>query len=75
LRLTLPEGSHLRVFAEYDSSGRWEQLFGITGYGTRAFTLPVRPVRCDHMRLRLEGDGPMKLFSITKSIEQGSDVR
>lgn len=75
LRLTLPEGSHLRVLAEYDSSGRWEQLFGITGYGTRAFTLPVRPVRCDHMRLRLEGDGSMKLFSITKTIEQGSDVR
>lgn len=75
LRLTLPEGSHLRVLAEYDSSGRWVQLFGITGQGTQAFTLPVRPVRCDHMRLRLEGDGPMKLFSITKTIEQGSNVR
>ena len=75
LRLTLPEGSSLRVSAEYDSSGRWVQLFTVTGHGTRAFTLPVRPIRCDHMRLRLEGNGPMKLFSVTKTIEQGSDVR
>lgn len=75
LRLTLPQGSTMRVSAEYDSSGLWEQLFTVTGHGTRAFTLPVRPVRCDHMRLRLEGRGAMKLFSITKTIEQGSDVR
>ena len=75
LRMQLTEGAHLRVLAEYDSSGRWEQLFVVRGQGRRAFTLPVRPIRCDHMRLRLEGDGQMKLFSITKTIEQGSDVR
>ena len=75
LRLTLPIGASLRVMAEYDSSGRWLHLFTIQGHGTQAFTLPVRPVRCDHMRLRLEGEGPVKLFSITKTIEQGSDVR
>lgn len=75
LRLTLPEGSYLRAFAEYDSDGRWAHLFTVTGHGTRAFALPLRPVRCDHMRLRLEGSGPMKLFSVTKTIEQGSDVR
>lgn len=75
LRLSLPEQSQLSCYAEYDSSGRWKHLFTITGRGTKAFTLPVRPVRCDHMRLRLEGTGPMKLFSITKTVEQGSDVR
>lgn len=75
LRLTLPEGSSLSCLAEYDSKGNWKHLFTVHGHGTTAFTLPVRPVRCDHMRLRLEGCGPMKLFSITKTIEQGSDVR
>lgn len=75
LRLQLPEGSYLQVLAEYDSSGRFVPLFSVHGQGMRAFTLPVRPIRCDHMRLRLEGSGPMKLFSITKTIEQGSDVR
>lgn len=75
LRLQLPEGACLRAYAEYDSSGRWTQLFTIHGHGMRAFSLPVRPARCDHMRLRMEGEGPVKLFSITKTIEQGSDVR
>ena len=75
LRLELPEQSQLSCYAEYDSSGNWEQLFAVEGQGTRTWTLPVRPVRCDHMRLRLEGLGPMKLFSITKTVEKGSDVR
>lgn len=75
LRLTLPIGASLQVEAEYDSSGEWSPPLSIQGNGTRAFTLPIRPVRCDHMRLRLSGKGPVKLFSITKTIEQGSDVR
>ena len=75
LRMQLPERSQMSCWAEYDSSGRWVHLFTVTGHGTKAFTLPVRPVRCDHMRLKIEGRGPMKLFSITKTIEQGSDVR
>jgi len=75
LRLQLPTGAHLRALAEYDSSGRFVQLFSIHGQGMQAFSLPIRPVRCDHMRLRLEGEGPVKLFSITKTIEQGSDMR
>lgn len=75
MRMTLPRGSQMSCYAEYDSSGRWEKLFTLAGQGTKAFTIPVRPVRCDHMRLRLEGTGEMKLFSITKTIEQGSDVR
>lgn len=75
LRMQLAAGSQFRCWAEYDSSGRWIHLFTVNGRGTRAITLPVRPVRCDHMRLKLEGIGEMKLFSVTKSIEQGSDVR
>ena len=75
LRLMLPEYSQLSCYAEYDSSGCWEHLFAIAGQGTRAFALPIRPKRCDHMRLKLEGTGTMKLFSITKTMEQGSDVR
>lgn len=75
LRLMLPENSQLSCYAEYDSSGCWEYLFTIAGQGIRAFALPVRPKRCDHMRLKLEGTGAMKLFSITKTMEQGSDVR
>lgn len=60
---------------EYDSSGTWEQLFTMSGASLRSFTVPIRPQRCDHMRIRIEGIGNAKIFSITKTIEQGSDGR
>lgn len=75
LRMTLPVGSQLSCYAEYDSSGRWELLFTINGCGTRSFSLPVRLIRCDHFRLKLQGVGDFRLFSRTDTIKQGSDVR
>lgn len=74
LRLSIGIGTRVRIFAEYDSSGSWEPLATITGTRLGTFTLPVRPRRCDHLRLRIEGDGEAKIFSISKTLEQGSDI-
>ena len=74
LRINLPMGSQLRCFAQYDSSGIWEHLFTINGSGTRSFPLHIRPARCDHLQLKLEGTGDFRLYSRTDTIEQGSDV-
>ena len=73
LRMALAMGSTVRVYAQYDSLGVWEAVCALTGTSMRSFTIPIRPKRCDHMRLRIEGEGEAKLFSITKTIEQGSD--
>ena len=45
-------------------------------YGTelRSFSLPVRPRRCDQLRLKLQGTGMCKLYSITKTLEKGSEL-
>jgi hypothetical protein len=61
------------VYARYDSQGGWEHLYTVRGTGLGSVTLPLRPRRCDHMQLRLEGTGEMKLYSITKTLEQGGD--
>ena len=73
LRMALAMGSTVRVYAQYDSIGVWESVCVLTGTSLRSFTIPIRPKRCDHMRLRIEGEGEAKLYSITKTIEQGSD--
>lgn len=73
LRLNLEPGSHLRILAQYDSLGPWVELGHLTGSSLRSFTVPVKPRRCDHLRLRLEGTGPARLFSITKTYSKGSD--
>lgn len=74
LRMLLPRGSDMEVELEYDSSGVWERQGHITGSGTCSFLLPVRPRRCDHFRIRLRGHGEMRLFSLAKIYEEGSDV-
>lgn len=73
IRMSLCLGTRVHVFAQYDSIGDWYPLFQMTGTTLRTFTIPVRPKRCDHMRLRFVGEGDAKIFSITKTIEQGSD--
>lgn len=70
-RLNLEQGKKIDSFIEYDSSGVWEHIGTITGSGLQAFTLPILPRRCDHFRIKLSGDGEVKIFSITKTIKGG----
>ena len=74
VRMSLDIGTRVYFYIQYDSCGEWEHLCTMTGISLRAFTVPVRPKRCDHFRLRIVGEGDAKIFSITKTIEQGSDV-
>lgn len=73
IRLVLEPGSFLSVLVQYDSCGAWECIGSMTGSDLRSFTFPVRPRRCDHLRLRLEGSGMAMIFAITKSLSGGSD--
>lgn len=74
LRMALEPGATMQAYVEYDSSGVWEQLWSMTGKNLQTFTFPVRPRRCDHFRLRLVGQGAAKLYSLTKTLEKGSDL-
>ena len=74
VRIMLEVGTTVRFSAEYDSSGEYEHLFTMSGTKLRSFSIPIRPKRCDHLRLKIEGKGMAKIYSICKTIEQGSDV-
>lgn len=73
IRTQLELNSVIRVFIEYDSSGEWELVYRVAGSKLQSFTIPVKPRRCDHIKIRLEGEGNAKIYSITKTIEGGSD--
>ena len=73
VRMKLNVGSRAYFSIEYDSSGKWEHMFTMTGRTLQSFAVPIRPHRCDHFRIKIEGDGDAKIFSICKTIEQGSD--
>ena len=73
VRMLLDIGSEVRFYAQYDFSDAWEPLFTMQGTSLRSFSIPIRPKRCDHMKLRIEGVGEAKIYSIVKTIEQGSE--
>ena len=74
LRLSMEPGAELTVYAQYDMEQEWVPLGSIRGTDLRSFSLPIRPRRCDHLRLKFEGEGNVKLYSITKTIEEGSEI-
>lgn len=75
LRMSLGLEAVVRIFVQYNSSGKWEQSVVVRSYGTDTFTVCLNPRRCDHMRIRIEGEGEAKIYSITKAIMKGSDAR
>ena len=74
IRLSISIGTRLYFYVQYDSSGEWEHIFTLAGRNLSSFSIPIRPRRCDHLRLKIEGDGEAKIFSICKTIEQGSNL-
>ena len=74
VRMSLDVGARVYFYIQYDSMGEWEHISSMASNALRTFTVPIRPKRCDHMRLRIVGEGDAKIYSITKTIEQGSDV-
>lgn len=63
-----------RVMVEYDSSGVWLAAGTLPETGLGWIHLPLRPCRCDHFRLKLCGEGSLRLYSIIKTLEKGSDL-
>lgn len=74
IRLSIDLGTNVGIYLQYDSSGTWEHICNLHGSGTRSFNVPVMPRRCDHFKYMIAGRGGCKIFSVTKTIEEGSDV-
>ena len=74
IRIGLEFGTNVDFYMQYDSNGDWEHKFNMCGKGTKTFTVPVIPKRCDHFKYKIKGKGGCKIYSITKTLEQGSDI-
>ena len=74
IRVKLAEKAELIMLLEYDSDGVWHEMGAYTGSASlRTFTIPVIPRRCDHLRMKLMGRGDVKIYSIARYLEGGSD--
>ena len=75
IRLAMPRTSSVDLYIQYDSTGIWEHKGHFTcGPWLQSLLIPVLPRRCDHLRFRLKGHGPCKIYSISREQEGGSDI-
>jgi hypothetical protein len=74
LRMSMEIGAEMNIYAQYDLSDEWVHVCNIRSTNLRSFSIPIRPRRCDFMRMKIEAKGMGKIYSMTKTIEQGSDI-
>ena len=74
VRMAIERGKRALFSVQYDSMGEWQYFGEVIGNSLYSFNIPLRPRRCDHLRLRIEGKGDVKIYSITKTLTQGSDI-
>jgi hypothetical protein len=71
IRMSLDPGSRVDIYARYDLSEEWIHLARVHSTSLRSFSVPIRPSRCDHMKLRFVGMGPGRIYSWAKTIGKG----
>ena len=69
IRLHMDAGSCVRILVQYNSRGNWKQIGATDAPSMRTATMQITPVRCDHIRLRLEGTGGCEVYSVTKTLK------
>jgi hypothetical protein len=77
IRLELDAGASCTVKLQLDSSGTWITPQGgtLTENKKRSNTLAIIPQRADHYRIRLEGMGGCRIYSIAREYYQGSELK
>ena len=74
IRMSVEANAMMDIYAQYDLSDEWIHLCNIRGTDLCSRSVPIRPRRCDHMKLRFVGVGGAKIYSWTTTIEQGSEL-
>ena len=74
IRAELAEDAKADFYIRYEDDDEWrllDTLCGIPDKSIHTFTIRNIPRRCDHYRMRFEGVGKCKIYSICYDIEQG----
>lgn len=76
IRLELEEGARVQALIQFDTDGQWRPVGAAMGEGVkRSYYLPIIPRRGDHYRLRLEGVGACRVYSLVREYYSGSELK
>lgn len=73
IRMSLEAEHTAKLEIRYNEDNTWTEQGEIHGNSMRNIMLPVIPRRCDHLRFRMRGSGEMRIYSIARYLEVGSD--
>ena len=76
IRLRMAPGGEAQVFLQYNDDGTWQSGGSVSArrdYGS--VVLPIRPRRCDYLKMKIVGTGETEILSISRVLEIGSDMR
>lgn len=75
IRMQMEAGAKAEIWISYDGLEPWEKAATVHGSGRlRSFALPIRPKRCDWFRLKIRGRGTVRIYSIVRWVEGGSET-
>lgn len=76
IRLELDTGATAQVQLQTDSDGQWRPVGPqLQAAVKRSYYLPIVPRRCDHYRIKLEGSGGCRIYSLVRQSSSGSELR
>lgn len=73
LHMELKPESEVRVSINCDRTG-WKEIQKLCFNTRKTVNIPIVPVRCDILSIRIEGRGWVKVHSLSKAIQVGSDI-
>lgn len=74
VRLKIADKAKASIYVQYNSDGTWHRKGEMSGRGIKTHLIPIVPVRCDHMKIKIAGKGDVKIYSVSKIFEEGGDV-
>ncbi len=74
VRLFGEKGSRADIDFQTNSDGIWKRQISVKAENVGSVSLPFATPRCDHFKIRISGKGKVKLFSISRKIEVGSEM-
>lgn len=74
LRMEVDADALVRIEVQYDNEDEWVEKYRVNPTKKRSVLIPIIPRRCDTMRLRISGRGDARIYSLAKTIEEGSEL-
>lgn len=74
IRCELDEGAWIKISLMFDSDGEWKNVWEMEATRKCSRYIPIIPRREDHFRLKIEGRGMWRIYSLVRESYGGSEI-